>query len=69
MEDGVESYVAKTEFVCDNFELRLAVIPNRRSRIIGADLKVEEAINRAARVFHVGGDFTQRVLTRLSGSE
>ncbi len=36
MEDRVESNVAKTEFACDKFELRLAVIPNQGSGIIGA---------------------------------
>ena len=37
MEDGVEAYVAKTKFACYKFELRLAVIPNQRSGIIGAN--------------------------------
>ena len=59
MEDGVESYVAKTEFACDKFELRLAVIPNQRSGIIGADGEVEEAINRPVCVLDAGGDFTE----------
>ncbi len=37
MKDSVEPYLAKTEFARDKFELGLAVIPDQRPGIIGAN--------------------------------
>ena len=55
VEDRVETNVAKTEFVRDELQLRLAVIANQRAGIIRADRQIEEAIDRTARVFYVDG--------------
>ena len=56
MEDGVESYVAKTKLVGYEFELRLAVIANQRSGIIGANRKIKEAIHGTACIFYADDD-------------
>ena len=62
MEDGVESNIAKTKLVGYEFELRLAVIANQRSGIIGANRKVKEAIDGTARIFHVDDDLARLTL-------
>jgi hypothetical protein len=63
VKDGMKAYIPKTKFGRYQFELRLAIIPKQRSPIVRADRKVEEAINRTARIFHVDDDLARRILT------
>ena len=62
MKDRVESNVTKTKLIGYEFELRLAVIANQRSGIIGADRKVKEAIHGTACIFHVDDDLARLAL-------
>jgi hypothetical protein len=67
MKNRVKPYVAKAELIHSQFQLRLAVVTNQRAWIIGADRKIEEAIDRTGCIFDVHGNVTGRELLRSSG--
>ncbi len=50
---------SETKLIGYEFELRLAVIPNQRSGIIGAHRKIKEAIDWTACIFHVDDDLSR----------
>jgi hypothetical protein len=68
VKDGVKSDVPKPEFACHDLELRLAVIPNQGSRIIGANRQIEHAIDRTSYVLNIHNDRPRWSRCRFSGN-
>jgi hypothetical protein len=70
MEDGVETYVAKSEFIDGRLKLRLAIRADQSARIIRANREIEEPVDGWTGLRHVdhyrpgAGDGAER---RLAG--